>query len=325
MIRCALEKKLIMEKNSELYDFTQNLQGTIFYSAFVSHVSDEAKQAWQDKPAIMNIRRGYAESPSWMMVQAVEFAPEPLSVERFRRRAVYSAPNLSLAMLELLASEKYLDRIGNDYYLTDLGQVAADKNLAFRVKAFEGFEPIPIAEIERVEILMRKIIEASLEADNLPDTWCISHSRNRAPSEEVSALAKIIQYGGDLNAIRDDAHMAAYGSHDVNGHLWEAFSFVASDQAKSAADLYEQLAYRGFYTEDWQTALNKLVEKDWLVKNGEDYSVTETGFSIKADVEEKTDTYFYKSWSVLSNEKYEELITIIQKLNEACQALIPPS
>jgi Helix-turn-helix family len=314
-----------MEKNSELYDFTQNLQGTIFYSAFVSHVSDEDKQAWQDRPAIMNIRRGYAESPGWMMVQALEFAPEPLSVERFRRRAVYSAPKLSLAMLELLASEKYLDRIGDDYHLTEMGQAAADKNEIFRVKAFEGFEPILIAEIEQLEALMRKIIDASLEADNLADRWCISHSRNRAPSEDVSALAKIIQYGADFNAIRDDAHMAAYGSHDVNGHVWEAFSFIANNQAKSAADLYEQLAYRGFYTEDWQAALDELIENGWLMKNDSEYAVTDMGNSVKADVGEKTDAYFFASWSILSNTEYDELIMIMKQLNAACQALIPQS
>jgi hypothetical protein len=133
--------------------------------------------------------------------------------------------------------------------------VAADKNAAFRVKAFEGFEPIPLVEIERLEKLMRCVIDASMEDDNLPDTWSIVHSRNCAPSEDVSALAKIMQYGGDINAIRDDAHMAAYGQYEVEGHVWEAFSYIANEQAKSAADLYEQLAYRGFYTEDWQAAL----------------------------------------------------------------------
>lgn len=312
-----------MEKNSELYDFTQNLQGTVFYAAFVGHVSDELKADWQDRPAIMNIRRGYAESPGWMMVQAVEFAPEALTVERFRRRAVYSAPNLSLAILELLASEKYLDRVGDAYHLTELGKAAADKNLQFRIKAFDGFEPIPLAEIERLEKLMQRVINASMEEGNLPDTWCIRHSRNRAPSEDAPALAKIIQYGGDFNAIRDDAHMAAYGAYSVEGHMWEAFSYIANEQAKSAADLYEQLAYRGFYTEDWQAALNNLTECDWIAKNGNGYVITENGQSVKADIEATTDEYFYKSWSVLSDDEFQELIVIMQKLKDSCQELIP--
>lgn len=312
-----------MEKNAELYDFTQNLQGTVFYAAFVIHASDEDKALWQDRPAIMNIRRGYAESPGWMMVQALEFTPEPLSIERFRRRAIYSAPKLSLAILELLASEKYLDRIGDEYHLTKAGKAAANKNTLFRIKAFEGFEPIPITETEKLETLMRRIIDASLEADNLPDTWCITHSRNRAPDDHVSALAKIVQYGGDFNAIRDDAHMAAYGVYDIRGHVWEAFSYLASEQAKSAADLYEQLAYRGFYTEDWQAALNELLDRDWLKKTGQSYSITDTGRSVKADVEQKTNEYFYSSWSVLSDKEFDELIMIMQRLYEACRALTP--
>lgn len=314
-----------MEKNSELYDFTQNLQGAIFYSAFTSHISDELKADWQERPAIMNIRRGYAESPGWMLVQALEFAPEPLSVERFRRRAVYSAPNLSLAILELLASEKFFDRIGNEYHLTLAGKAIADKNAAFRIKAFEGFEPIPIAEIERLERLMRRVIDASMKDGNLPDTWSIVHSRNRAPSDDVSALAKIVQYGGDFNAMRDDAHMAAYSRYAIQGHVWEAFSHIANEQAQSAADLYEELAYRGFYSEDWQAALNELVERDWLVRNGAGYEITNTGLAVKKDVEAKTDAYFYESWSVLSAEEFQELITVMLRLNAACQALMPQS
>ena len=65
-----------MLKNAELYDFTQNFQGNLFFAA-----SKTYKGEVYERPALLNLRRGYAESPSWMMVQMLEFAPEGMTVE----------------------------------------------------------------------------------------------------------------------------------------------------------------------------------------------------------------------------------------------------
>jgi hypothetical protein len=210
----------MMLKNAELYDFTQNFQGNLFVAAMKSY-----KGEVYERPPLLNIRRGYAESPSWMMVQFLEFAPEAMTVEKFRRRAVYSAPKLSLALLELLASEGWLDRKGEEYHLTEQGTLEADKIRQNRIRIFNDFEPVSREEMARLVELQACIIEACLAAKTT-DNWSLFHSRNRAPSETDSHGAKLMQFGSDFNAIRDDAHMAAYGAHGMQGHVWEAFSFL---------------------------------------------------------------------------------------------------
>jgi hypothetical protein len=301
-----------MLKNAELYDFTQNFQGNLFFAAMKSY-----KGEIYERPLILNLRRGYAESPSWMMIQMLEFAPEGMTVEKFRRRAVYSAPKLSLALLELLASEGWLDRTGQEYYLTERGRQEAEKIKQNRIRIFEAFEPITKEEMARLVHLMGCVIESSIAAKDT-DNWSLLHSRNRAPSEADSLGAKLMQFGSDFNAVRDDSHMAAYGVYGVEGHVWEAFSHLAEGKAKTAADLYEQLAYRGFYTEEWQAALTDLERRGWIAEE----QITETGQKVREDVEAQTNNYFFTPWDVLSEAEFDEMLALMQKIDAVCQELV---
>jgi hypothetical protein len=313
-----------VEKNAALYDLTQNTQGVLWQAAFQHYQAQlsEAERAAQTMPPLLQLRSGYAESPGWMMIQAAEFDPEPLSVERFRKRAVYTAPNLSLAVLEMLASEKWLDRKGIDYYLTDEGRKIIDRLIQRRVIPFAEFQPVPYLQLELLRAICQKIIDASLKAPEPPGTWCLAHSRNRQPKGKISPTAQYIQFGSDFNAIRDDAHMAAYGSHDVQGHVWEGFTYIATNQAKNANDLYQHLAYRGFYTEDWQTALDDLCGRGWLSMTDSNYALTKAGQAVRDDVEQKTDAYFYAPWGVIDDNIFSEFTDILQRLHDTCQSLI---
>ncbi|MGB7340419.1 MAG: hypothetical protein WBC91_16090 [Phototrophicaceae bacterium] len=309
-----------MKKDSALYNLTQTMQGQIFYAAFMKNLSDEQRNDWSNRPPIMNIKRGYAESPSWIFVQALEFYPDPLNVEKFRKRAVYASPSLTMALLELLSSEHYFDRVGVDYFLTEKGHAEAHKTGMLRTQACEGFEPIATEQIIILENYLSRLIDASLQSEAI-STWCLEHSRNRAPDNDAPPLAKVIQYGSDFNAFRDDAHMAAFGAYDIDGHVWEAFNYVQSEQAQAASGLYEKLAYRGFYTEDWHAALSNLENRGWIRQQHDIYTVTDDGLAIMEDVEAKTDAYFFAPWDVLSDEEYDDLITLMNSIIAACQAL----
>lgn len=309
-----------MEKNSALYDYTQNLQGTVFraaYQQWMAALSEEEKAARPQPHPLLQLKGGYAESPAWVMVQMAEFAPEPLTVELFRRRAVYAAPKLTLGLFEMLASEGFLDREGDAYHLTEQGQIVIDRIHANRTQPFVDFMPIADEDTIRLIALLQSVMDASMKANTPPGTWCIAHSRNRAPAVEAPPFAHFIQFGSDLNAFRDDAHMAAQTEQNIAGHVWEAFSYCTNDQAHNAAELHTQLAYRGFYTEDWQAALDELVERDWL--NAESYTITEVGQRVRERVEAQTDRYFYAPWAVLSNSEFEELVALMQALEAACQ------
>jgi hypothetical protein len=107
--------------DSRFYDYTQEFQGILFQAAATLQARSGPPAQTSANP-VLQIRRGYAESPGWFMVQAAEFDPEPLSVDRLRVRAVWSSPSIVQALLELLAGEKWFDRTGTDYHLTEAGR-----------------------------------------------------------------------------------------------------------------------------------------------------------------------------------------------------------
>src|SRR5262249_27689452 len=112
-----------MALNSDFYDLTQDFQGALFQGGMALLPQSAPAPASSPNP-MFQLRRGYAESPAWFLVQAEEFDPEPLSVERIRRRAVWSSERIVAALLDLMVSEKWLDRVGDEYPLTSEGRAA---------------------------------------------------------------------------------------------------------------------------------------------------------------------------------------------------------
>lgn len=274
---------------------------------------------------LLDLRRGYAESPRWFMVQAMAFNPDPLTVSNLRVRDIYAAPSIVQALLDLMASEGWFDRLTmpqeeTTYRLTEAGHGIKDR---LQTESREGLtllkSPLPAADLANLEEMLGRIIASSLEAGTPPGNWCLAHSRNRAPAADAPLLPKIAQYFSDFNAFRDDAHMAAWGQHNLEGYLWETFAFVNSDQATTAETLFQALFYRGYSRQDYAYALQLLVERGWLAPNPDQtdaYLPTETGQTIWQQVEDLTNQYFYKPWSVLSETELEEVALLLKALKE---------
>ncbi|RMF80953.1 MAG: hypothetical protein D6737_06410, partial [Chloroflexi bacterium] len=215
----------MLELNHSIYDLTQNLQGAIFRGAYTT-LGDDAPPFLSQKYPLMQVRAGYAESCAWLMVQVAEFDPEPLTIERFRVRAVYSSENIARAMLELLMSEGWLNRIDDEYTFTDAGRAVMQEAVEWRISVLKDFVPIDTSEIERLDALQSRVLDASMQAGDPPGTWCLAHSRNRV-IEDAPVMYRLLHHATDFNAFRDDSHMATYREHDIDGHTWEALAFVA--------------------------------------------------------------------------------------------------
>lgn len=304
-----------MQLNSQFYDLTQQTQGAIFGGIFALWQHLDAMP--DPPPPIMQLRRGYAESPAWYMIQAAEFYPEPLTVEKLRVRDIYASESLASALLELMASEKWFDRVEDEYHLTDEG-LGVMKRVSTR-----AWEPITQlqayvkeTDVERLEELMKRSIDASLDSGNRQATWCLYYSRNRAPSEDAAALVKINQYCSDYNAFRDDAHMAAFRAVDVDGHVWEAFSYVDDGKACTADGIFEHLAYRGFSRTDYANALDDLARRGWIRLSEGEYASTEQGQTVRQQAEVATDKTFYGPWKCLTEHETDELHGLMVQLGD---------
>jgi hypothetical protein len=304
-----------MQLNNQFYDLTQHTQGTIYGGIFALWQHLDAMP--DPPPPILQLRRGYAESPAWYMIQAAEFFPEPLTVSKLRVRDIYASPSLALALLELMASEKWFDRLSDEYRLTHEGMVVMER---VKTRAWEPITQLQTylkeTDVETLESLMRRTIDASLDSGDQQQTLCLYYSRHRAPSDDAAALVKINQYCSDYNAFRDDAHMAAFKTFDVDGHVWEAFSYVANDKATTADAIFEQLAYRGFSRADYHTALHDLTARGWIHLENGDYVATENGQNIRQQVEVTTDNIFYEPWECLNKQEISQLHQLMTQLGD---------
>lgn len=308
-----------MRLDATTYNFTQQIQGMIYQA-----MQPRLKAALPPLPMLLQIRRGYAESPAWFMVQAAEFLPEPLTVENLRVRDVYANPRIVQAILEFLAGERWLARLGEAYHLTNNGRMLLDQ-LKERTALLLASPPDVLNEtlLNELEAALGRIIEASLTHDNPPGTWCLRHSRNRAPEDDAPPLLKINQYFSDLNAFRDDAHMAAWRSQAIDAHAWEAFSLLATQQANSAVDVYEALFFRGHTVEAYALALEQCEARGWLQPRADgSFMLTPYGEAVHQDVEAATDRYFYQPWYNLDDSHLEEVDALMQTLYQSLKTVI---
>lgn len=295
--------------NMDFYELTQDFQGALFQGGMALLTGGLPPAA---PNPLLQLRRGYAESPAWFLVQAEEFDPEPLSVETIRLRAVWSSESIVRALLDLMASEQWLDRVGEDYYLTELGRVMIRSLSERRRLILTPLTPLvghlSADETKPIERLMRHILDASLEHPEPPGTWSIAHSRRRAPFDDAPTVFKLFQYCADFNAYRDDAHMAAFQPLGVEAYSWEAFTLVWNEKAFTARTIADLLPHRGYSWSEYQTGLRNIAGRGWVQTNeSEIYTMTPEGRKIREEAEHLTDQYFFGAWSCLTESEIEEL------------------
>lgn len=312
--------------DNKIYDLTQELQGLLFQAGVALQPDGKAPPPASNSP-LMPVQRGYAESAGWILAQAQEFDPEPLSVERFRVRAVWSSERITAAFLDLMTAEKWFDRRKDEYYLTDDGRalIQAVKDRWNRILT-------PLAEhlteddVVPLENLMRRVLDTALTSATPPGKWSLEHSRHRAPAENSSTIMKLFHHGSDFNAYRDDSHMAAFQPLGIPAFAWEAFSLICNGTADTAKDVFDKLTYRGYSIGEYAEGLQKAVQRDWLeITDSDRYTVTDQGRAVRQRVEHLTDQYFYAAWDCLSDAESQDLVNRMQGLKDRLSGITRPS
>jgi hypothetical protein len=300
--------------NAEFYNLLMDVSGAVWGALAAARA--RSSEPVPPAPPILQLRGGKAESPAWFLVQASEFAPEPLTVANVRVRDVYASERIVQALLELMASEGWLDRQDDDTYpLTEAGRAVLARSLERRYHWLSAVT-VPVSELTQVEHWLSRLLDASLQSPTPPGTWCLAHSRRRALPAAAPLLARIHQYFDDFNAFRDDAHMAAWQPLGVSGHEWEAFALVCSEQARTAQQLFEQLHYRGYRRTEYATALDNLTQRGWLSLANDTAYVIDAGRAVREQIERDTDKYFYAPWTCLTDAEVAMTRTLLMQLRD---------
>lgn len=252
----------------------------------------------------------------WMLA-APGFEPAPISAELLAVRGPYTSVALNAGRLAEAERLGMLRPVGaGEYFLTEAGRAAAKRIFQAAYDAMAALQPLPQADLERLAGLLHRIVATVQEAPEPPGKWSFRLSRAIDPGPDAVPLIWIDQYLTDLNAYRDDSHLAAWRPYNLSGAGWEAFTRLWRGEATTLDELYSLLAFRGHSRETYAGVLHTLVARGWLVQEGDLYRVTATGRTVREAVEAATDRFFYAPWHCLDASAMDELRELLTALRD---------
>ena len=248
--------------------------------------------------------------------------PAPFTVERLHALFPYTAQERFLETLEALARLELLERVGEGAYrLTDPGRKTVEGIFAAAHQGLGTIEPLPADEMDRLNSLLYRLVQATLETPEPEEKWAIAYSRWTDPGEDASGSVKTDQYLTDLIRFRDDAHLAAWKPYEVSGHAWEALTFIWRGEASTAEELVEKLSSRGHSVEAYAEALADLVSRGWVEETSDGYRVTEKGQALRQQAEEATNRIFFVPWACLDGAETAQLHDLLTRLRNNLQEM----
>lgn len=249
-------------------------------------------------------------------------APAPFTVERFHALTPYSARERLIESLEELAGLELLERAGeNAYQLTERGRDAVEGIYGAAHRGLATVDPLPGGDMDQLNGLLRRLVDATLEAPEPEEKWAVACSRWTDPGKSASGAARTDQYLTDLVRYRDDAHIAAWKPYDVSGQAWEALTFVWRSQANTAAELAEKLPSRGYCEGDYAEALEHLVGRGWLERTEDGYRVTDAGEAMRQEAEDATERHYFAPWACLTEAEVDQLHELLTRLKNSLDKL----
>jgi DNA-binding PadR family transcriptional regulator len=259
------------------------------------------------------------QGPDWFMsFAAYGIDPEPLTAVHFHACFPYANIENQKQNLALAAEHGFLETVAPDSYrLTDKGRVGMQRFYADTGAAIAGLEPLPAADMQQLANLFSRIITATEAAEEPAHKPGFLMSRRTDTGRDAPPALRIDQYATDLLRYRDDAHIAAWINHGIDGRTWETLTFLWRDEAHTAAELADHLSNRNYDEAVYATALQNLVQKGWAEETEGAYQITEAGRKMREAAEARTDEYFFVGWSALNDEEQARFETLLQQLHDA--------
>ena len=264
-------------------------------------------------------QRFYA--PTFM---ASNLAPKPISVALLSKRTPYGNPENYKITLADAAEAGYLEADGVDgYILSEKGAQAISESHAAFYAHINKINQFSAEKMGELAALLKKLVISCTQAKFTSGTAALDISHGGHPEVESGSLAEVDQHLDDLNAFRDDAHVAAWTPSGVSGYVWETLSFVWNGEVNTAEKLAEHLPFRNYLTEDYAKALAELQGLGWIEPSDDAFVATAVGKKVREDGEAKTNELYFASWSILSDGKLARLGELLTELKESNEKLLP--
>lgn len=254
---------------------------------------------------------------------AYQVAPDRLTDSIYRKRAPYNNPDAIHENLVDAAKAGYLEEEGvGEYRISTKGKDAIEVVHKRFYAHINGVNQFPDEKLKTLAGLLGTLVEEAARAELSSGIMSFVQARGGHPEVEPGTLAEVDQLLDDLNAFRDDAHIAAWISTGVSGQVWETLTFLWNGDASSAEELAEKLPYRSYLAEEYQKALDQLEGLGWIDTREAGYQLTETGKGLREKAEEDTNRNYFAPWDVLTEEDLDRLGNLLSELKETNLKLV---
>jgi DNA-binding PadR family transcriptional regulator len=248
---------------------------------------------------------------------AYQLLPGVLTEAIFLKRAPYNNPEAIRETLRDAIKAGYLEEVeGGEYKPSQKGRDAIEFVHEKFYDHINGVNQFPAEKMQQLARLLGDLVESVRKAELSSGILSFELVHGGHPEVEAGTLAQVDQFLDDLNAFRDDAHIAAWSPTGVSGQVWEALTFVWNGQAKTAEELVENLPYRNYTEEEFSMALDQLVELGWVEEGSEGYQLTSSGKELREKAEEDTNSFYFNPWMVLSDQDVDLLGDLLTELKE---------
>jgi hypothetical protein len=251
-------------------------------------------------------------------VVALGLEPAPIAAQTLQALQAYGHLDRQRERLAGIAAKGFLTPTGeaDTYRLTDQGRAAVQD---FFAAAYDDFSAIIVegVDLDRLVGLLQRVVDATAAASEPADKAWFQISRV-TDDGSLGALARVDQYLTDLTRYRDDAHLAAWRTHDIKGIVWEAFSFIWEGQF---ADFPERLEQRGYPADKLPAITADLVDRGWITPDGDSFTVTEAGGKLRQAAEDETNRLFFIGWSALNDAEVQEVGALLTALRDRLAAM----
>lgn len=248
-----------------------------------------------------------------------ELGLDYFSVENFQQRDPFSNPEQFEKLFARLNVQGWIEPTPDDRYkVTEMARSGVTYIIMAGDAKLPPAESMPDLDLERLKSLVKQLVIANDKAFEPPEKWAIL-KRFRVAEKDSPVLVKIREYFMDLFAYRDDSHLSAARPHfNEAGIVWIVLGAVWEGKAVNAEKMTETMSFRGYEVNDYEVALQAAAEIGWLeeTETSGNFRVTQKGRELREQVENLTDEYFYRPWSVLKREELDELYGLLTKLRE---------
>ena len=250
------------------------------------------------------------------------YDPDPISTSVIQHQTPYTNAGIFIPRLDEAAQRGWLSTLPGDVYqITSQGRAAVESVLSAAYNSMAGLTPLSNSDLMQTRNYLWRLVERCLQIDAPTIKHNLLMSRRGDPGEHVAEIVRVEQFLTDLNAFRDDAHLAAWDIYHVNAPTWEVFTLLWRGEATNLDELCESLAERGHLRSTYAAALQGLVRRGWVMEVGGDYQITRSGETIRLAAEVATDRNFYGPWDTLAANEQDYLWTSLDRMGNVLRSI----